>query len=202
MSKKVKNEEAVNETAQTEQKTELVKTITAADAKAFTDAELQKEFEEHELTANTFGKLLQTKCYSVKVEDIKHAKDLLKHLEKNVRWTHADAPLFIAVYQKLKNAVAAGLNESNELVIDGPALNSLYQLLLKSEGVGYFSVRDYISLLTNIGEGISNGMRQLAEDQNTLKQVHVNLSAIDDELNARRLGIQVEAEDEVESEQA
>ena len=198
MSKKVQQEEAVAENAQAATTQESIATLTAEDVKALTDEQLQSEFEAHEKMANEFGKLLQTKGYAVKFDDIKEAKSLLKHLEKNVKWTHADAPLFIAVYQKLKDAIAVGLNESGELVIDGPALNSLYQLLLKSEGVGYFAVRDYISLLTTVGEGISNAMRKLAEDQAQLRTIHTNLSMIDDETTARQMGIKVEdlAEDQ------
>jgi hypothetical protein len=71
---------------------------------------------------------------------------------------------------------------------------------LKTEGVGFFAVRDYMSLLTLTGEGISNAMRMMVEDQNTLKSIHVNLSVLDDETNARAMGIQV-AESVVETEQ-
>ena len=194
MSKKAKQEELATETAQSEnqQDESQVKAIESSEAKELSDEELKAEYEKHEKMANEFGKLLQTKGYAIKLDDIKDAKSLLKHLEKNVKWTHSDAPLFIAVYQKLKDAIAAGLNESNELILDGPALNSLYQLLLKSEGVGYFTVRDYISLLTTVGEGISNAMRKLSNDQAQLRTIHTNLSAIDDETAARQMGIQVE----------
>ena len=194
MSKKVKQEEMATENIQTEnqQDESQVKAIESSEVKELSDEELKAEFENHEKMANEFGKLLQTKGYAIKLDDIKDAKSLLKHLEKNVKWTHSDAPLFIAVYQKLKDAIAAGLNESNELYLDGPALNSLYQLLLKSEGVGYFAVRDYISLLTTVGEGISNAMRKLSNDQAQLRTIHTNLSVIDDETAARQMGIQVE----------
>jgi hypothetical protein len=194
MSKKAKQEELATEAVQFEnqQDESQVKAIESSELKELSDEELKAEFEKHEKMANEFGKLLQTKGYAIKLDDIKDAKSLLKHLEKNVKWTHSDAPLFIAVYQKLKDAIAAGLNESNELYLDGPALNSLYQLLLKSEGVGYFAVRDYISLLTTVGEGISNAMRKLSNDQAQLRTIHTNLSAIDDETAARQMGIQVE----------
>jgi len=194
MSKKVKQEEAVAENVQSEntQPEFQIKSMEAAEVKELSDEDLKSEFEAHEKMANDFGKLMQTKGYAIKFDDIKDAKSLLKHLEKNVKWTHSDAPLFIAVYQKLKDAIAAGLNESGELVLDGPALNSLYQLLLKSEGVGYFAVRDYISLLTTVGEGISNAMRKLADDQSQLRTIHTNLSVIDDETTARQMGIKVE----------
>jgi hypothetical protein len=35
-------------------------------------------------------------------------------------------------------------------------------------------------------------MRVMVEDQNHLKNIHTNLSVLDDEVNARQLGIQVE----------
>jgi hypothetical protein len=58
-----------------------------------------------------------------------------------------------------------------------------------------------MTLLTNVGEGISNAMRLMVEDQNTLKNIHSTLSVLDDETNARSLGIQVEAEPVAETEQ-
>ena len=165
--------------------------VKPSDAKEMSDETLKSEQIRFNDMANEFGNLLKTKKYGVQFDDLKDAKSLLKHLEKNVKWTHADAPLFVAAYQKLKDAIAEGLNESSEMPIDGPALNAIYQLLLKTEGVGFFAVRDYMSLLTMTGEGISNAMRKMVEDKNTLKNIHINLSTLDDETNARSLGIQV-----------
>lgn len=170
--------------------------VKPSDAKEMSDETLKAEQIRYNDMANEFGELLKTKKYGVQFDDLKDAKSLLKHLEKNVKWTHADAPLFVAAYQKLKDAIAEGLNESSEMPIDGPALNAIYQLLLKTEGVGFFAVRDYMSLLTMTGEGISNAMRKMVEDQNTLKNIHVNLSTLDDETNARAMGIEVAVEQE------
>jgi hypothetical protein len=170
--------------------------VKPSDAKEMSDETLKAEQIRYNDMANEFGELLKTKKYGVQFDDLKDAKSLLKHLEKNVKWTHADAPLFVAAYQKLKDAIAEGLNESGEMPIDGPALNAIYQLLLKTEGVGFFAVRDYMSLLTMTGEGISNAMRKMVEDQNTLKNIHVNLSTLDDETNARAMGIEVAVEQE------
>jgi len=178
-----------------------IKMIAPSDAKAMSDETLKSEQERYNKLANEFGELSRTKKYGVQFDDVKDAKSLLKHLEKNVKWTHADAPLFVAAYTKLKEAVTEGLNEQGEMAIDGPALNAIYQLLLKTEGVGFFAVRDYMSLLTMTGEGISNAMRKMVEDQNTLKNIHTNLSVLDDETNARSLGIQVESEPVAEPEQ-
>jgi hypothetical protein len=185
------NETVMEVVQDTTEETQEFTKIQASDAKEFTDEQLQSEFDRHEKMANEFGRLLQTKGYAVKFDNLKSAKNLLKHLENNVRWTHSDAPLFIAVYTKFKDAIAKGLDSESQLTIDGPALNSLYQLLLKSEGTGYIAVRDYISLLTTVGEGITDAMHKLATDQNTLKNVHTNLSVLDDEFNARQMGIQV-----------
>jgi len=173
-----------------------IKMIAPSDAKAMSDETLKSEQERYNKLANEFGELSRTKKYGVQFDDVKDAKSLLKHLEKNVKWTHADAPLFVAAYTKLKEAVAEGLNEQGEMAIDGPALNAIYQLLLKTEGVGFFAVRDYMSLLTMTGEGISNAMRKMVEDQNTLKNIHTSLSTLDDETNARSMGIEVAVEQE------
>jgi hypothetical protein len=172
--------------------------IKATDAKEMSDDVLKAEQQRYSDMADKFGQLTKTKKYGIKFDDIKDAKALLKHFEKNVKWTHAEAPLFVAAYQKLKDAVAEGLSEQNELLIDGPALNGIYQILLKTEGVGFFAVRDYMSLLTMSGEGITNAMRNMIEDQNTLKNIHTNLSTLDDEVNARHMGIEVESVEETQ----
>jgi len=199
MAKKVTTEAEVEVNASQEEMV-TISMIKATDAKEMNDETLKSEQIRYNDMANKFGELLKTKKYGVKFDDIKDAKTLLKHFEKNVKWTHAEAPLFVAAYQKLKDAITGGLNENGELPIDGPALNGIYQILLKTEGVGFFAVRDYMSLLTLTGEGISNAMRMMVEDQNTLKSIHVNLSVLDDETNARAMGIQV-AESVVETEQ-
>jgi len=196
MAKKVTTEAEVEVNASQEEMV-TISMIKATDAKEMNDETLKSEQIRYNDMANKFGELLKTKKYGVKLDDIKDAKTLLKHFEKNVKWTHAEAPLFVAAYQKLKDAITGGLNENGELPIDGPALNGIYQLLLKTEGVGFFAVRDYMSLLTLTGEGISNAMRMMVEDQNTLKSIHVNLSVLDDETNARQMGIEVENVEEV-----
>ena len=192
--RKVKNEAAEVNAPQDEMVTMAM--IKATDAKEMSDEVLKTEQERYNDMADKFGQLAKTKKYGIKFDDIKDAKSLLKHFEKNVKWTHAEAPLFVAAYQKLKDAVAQGLSEENELLIDGPALNAIYQILLKTEGVGFFAVRDYMSLLTQTGEGITNAMRNMLEDQNTLKNIHTNLSTLDDEVNARHMGIEVESVEE------
>jgi hypothetical protein len=196
MAKKVTTEAEVEVNASQEEMV-TISMIKATDAKEMSDETLKSEQIRYNDMANKFGELLKTKKYGVKFDDIKDAKTLLKHFEKNVKWTHAEAPLFVAAYQKLKDAITGGLNENGELPIDGPALNGIYQILLKTEGVGFFAVRDYMSLLTLTGEGISNAMRMMVEDQNTLKSIHVNLSVLDDETNARQMGIEVENLEEV-----
>jgi len=196
MAKKVTTEAEVKVNASQEEMVTIIM-IKPSDAKEMNDETLKSEQIRYNDMANKFGELLKTKKYGVKFDDIKDAKTLLKHFEKNVKWTHAEAPLFVAAYQKLKDAITGGLNENGELPIDGPALNGIYQLLLKTEGVGFFAVRDYMSLLTLTGEGISNAMRMMVEDQNTLKSIHVNLSVLDDETNARQMGIEVENLEEV-----
>lgn len=194
--RKVKNEAAEVNAPQDEMVTMTM--IKATDAKEMSDEVLKAEQERHNDMATKFGELARTKKYGVKFDDIKDAKTLLKHFEKNVKWTHAEAPLFVAAYQKLKDAIAQGLNEQGELLIDGPSLNGIYQILLKTEGVGFFAVRDYMSLLTQTGEGITNAMRNMIEDQNTLKNIHTNLSTLDDEVNARHMGIEVESVEETQ----
>ena len=194
--RKVKNEAAEVNTPQDEMVTMTM--IKATDAKEMSDVVLKLEQERYNDMATKFGELARTKKYGVKFDDIKDAKALLKHFEKNVKWTHAEAPLFVAAYQKLKDAIAQGLNEQGELLIDGPSLNGIYQILLKTEGVGFFAVRDYMSLLTQTGEGITNAMRNIIEDQNTLKNIHTNLSTLDDEVNARHMGIEVESVEETQ----
>lgn len=189
MANKVKSE---TEMAVETPVTEVFEMLKSTDAKTYSDEFLKEEQIRYNKMANEFGELLKVKKYAIAFDDLKDAKSLLKHFEKSVKWTHADAPLFMAVYQKLKEAVTAGLNEQGALLLDGPALNGLYQLILKTEGVGYQEVKSYMTLLTLTGEGISNAMRAMVEDQNHLKNVHTNLSVLDDEVNARQMGIEVE----------
>jgi hypothetical protein len=195
MAKKKKEQEVAAET-NADVKMTLLQSI---DVKDYSEDFLNSEQERHSKLANEFGNLLKTKSYAVKVDDIKDAKSLLKHLEKNVKWNHSDAPVFIAAYQKLKEAISKGLDEKGDLLIEGPALNGIYQILIKTEGVGYYEVRDYMSLLANVGQGLSDGMRALMEDQNELRNIHTNLSTLDNECAARSMGIKVEELEQAEN---
>jgi hypothetical protein len=193
MAKKKKEQDVTSAPANAEmENTAPAGILQSIDIKEYSDDFLKSEQERYNNLANEFGNVLKTKSYAVKVDTIKDAKDLLKHLEKNVKWNHSDAPVFIAAYQKLKDAIAKGLNDANELMVEGPALNGIYQILIKTEGTGYFEVRDYMSLLANVGQGLSDGMKALIEDQNELRNIHTNLNALDNETVARQAGIQVE----------
>ena len=76
----------------------------------------------------------------------------------------------------------------------GHELNALYQALLNVEGTGVESARKFITMLTHIGETVSNAMTRLAEMNSEISEAHKELAEIEEQLkNAEVVEPELEA---------
>jgi hypothetical protein len=196
--KVVKDEEVVETQATVESAPDVTPEynfISTEDAKAYSDDELNAKIEELENVAESWGNEMKTKKYRVKVESIKNAKSLLKYLEKNVKWAHNSLPSYIAVCHGLKDAIInEGVSEEGFIHLGATPVGMIYQTMLQVTGTGYFEAKEYLRILTEVGGGISDAMKELADDNTQLRNIHTDLSTLDTEKMARSQGIEVAAD--------
>jgi hypothetical protein len=165
--------------------------VTTEDAKVLTDEQLEAKILELETEATSFGNEMQVKKYQVNVGSLKNARSLLKFLEKNVKWAHNSLPGYIAVCHGLKDAIKVGVSEDGFIGLGASPVGMIYQQMLQVTGTGYFEAKEYLTILTEVGGGISESMKELADDNTKLRNIHTDLATYDTEKMARAQGIEV-----------
>ena len=70
-------------------------------------------------------------------------------------------------------------------------MNALYQALLNVEGQGIEPARKFITMLTHVGETVSNAMAQLAEMNKEISEMHQEIAELETQINSAE---EVEAE--------
>ena len=135
--------------------------------------------------------------FAITLDDRKQVKLVMDHLNKGYTWKTSNAAVLVSLYDQLKKQNKELLNsDAEETVINlrGHELNALYQALLNVEGTGVESARKFITMLTHIGETVSNAMARLAEMNSEISEAHKELAEIEEQLkNAEVVEPELEA---------
>lgn len=143
---------------------------------------IQAEIKEISEKAEKLALEIQYREYDINVENKRNLQRLINYIENNAAWSHQDAAGLIALHANLKDVEGVGPDENGNVKLRSVNLNTLYNVFLKSSGKGLKSAKDHISLLTIVGESVSNSMQQMADDNQELRDIHQQLSKLDDEL--------------------
>jgi len=174
--------------------------------KEMTAQEIEAEIKE---LSDISGKILienRDRTYPINVADSKGLNTMIKHVEK-AKWSHTEAAALIALVMDLRDQKAK-LDENGNIHLRTANISSLYQTMLKYTGQGFYEAKEHVQILATVGESISNAMEIVAKDNNTLREIHTRLSALDDEMQLHTAApqseisqeTQIEAEAEVVSE--
>lgn len=145
----------------------------------------QKELEER---GNELLKEMQDRTYSVDFGKVKVFNKLLKFLEKDAPWGHTTAAGLIMLYHNLrqeKEAVKANDWDGN-VNIRSANVSILWQMLTKMTGTGFYEARDFVELMAQIGESISEAHNKVINDNGELRENHSKLAMIDQQLDEGR----------------
>lgn len=119
--------------------------------------------------------------FEIQFNDRKMVKTVMDHLNKGYTWKTANAAVIVTLYDQLKQQNKELNNsDSEETVISlrGHELNALYQALLNVEGQGVENARRFITMLTHVGETVSNAMTELADMNKEINDMHTQLDEI------------------------
>jgi uncharacterized phage infection (PIP) family protein YhgE len=119
--------------------------------------------------------------FEIQFNDRKMVKIVMDHLNKGYTWKTANAAVIVTLYDQLKQQNKELTNsDSEETVISlrGHELNALYQALLNVEGQGVENARRFITMLTHVGETVSNAMTELADMNKEINDMHTQLDEI------------------------
>jgi len=143
---------------------------------------IKAEIDEISKKAEKLAVEIQYREYNINVENKRNLQRLINYIENNAVWSHQEAAGLIALHLNLKESEATGPDDNGDIKLRSVNLNTLYNVFLKSSGKGLKAAKDHISLLTVVGESISNSMQLMADDNQELRDIHQQLSKLDDEL--------------------
>tara|TARA_B100001057_G_scaffold397776_1_gene408071 strand:+ start:26084 stop:26593 length:510 start_codon:yes stop_codon:yes gene_type:complete len=132
--------------------------------------------------------------FEVQFDERKMVKTLMEHLNKGYTWKTNNAAVIVSLYDQLKKQNKELLNSDSEdtiISLRGHELNALYQALLNVEGNGIESARKFITMLTHVGETVSNAMAKLAEMNTEISELHKQIAELETQINSAE---EVEAE--------
>jgi len=137
--------------------------------------ELNKKVDQEQIDA-------AEKTLDIVFDDRKMVKVLMDHLNKGYTWKTNNAAVVVTLYDQLKSQNKALLNSDSEdtiISLRGHELNALYQALLNVEGTGIESARKFITMLTHVGETVSNAMQQLAALNQEIADLHKEIAEVE-----------------------
>lgn len=124
--------------------------------------------------------------FTLTVRDNRELKDILNLIDKNYKWNSKNAALTVHVYDTLKLAASSDTVTVTEGGIEIPLkatiMTGLYNILLNIENVGVEAARKVTRILTQVGQEVSNAMTKLAEDNEEIKEIHLELQRLEQQL--------------------
>lgn len=153
---------------------------------AMTAKELVEMQDDLSNQAGEMGNELAAKRYPVNFGKDKLVVNIMKYLEKHAKWKHSEVPMLISCYLSLKDIKEEGLDDDGMAQMGQNDLNTLYQTFLRGEGVGYFDARKHLTLITEIGQPVTDAMQMLGKNNEALRDIHTKLSVLDSELGVRK----------------
>lgn len=162
--------------------------------------QLTEQREQLEKRAEELQKKSAEHRFTVELDDRKSIKTILDHLDKGYTWKTQNAAVIVTLYDNLKSQYRELDSESENCSVSlrGHELNGLYQALLNVEGTGVESARRFIKMLTNVGEAVTNAMKELGDMNREISQIHQELSELDAEIQAAETPQPEEVEPQLE----
>lgn len=133
--------------------------------------------------------------FEIELDDRKQIKTIMEHLNKGFTWKTQNAAVVVALYDQLKKQYKELISTEEDVTtvkLRAHELNGLYQALLNVEGIGIEPARRFITMLTNVGETVTNAMTILGESNKEISKLHANLAELEQTIS------QVENVEEVE----
>lgn len=122
--------------------------------------------------------------FEIKLDSRNDIKTITEHLNKGYTWKTQNAAVVVTLHDRLKNQYKETTSDSEAVIkLRGHELNGLYQALLNVEGIGIENARRFIKMLTNVGEAVTDAMRELSNMNQEIGQLHNRLSEIDQEID-------------------
>jgi gas vesicle protein len=134
--------------------------------------------------------------FTFTVEDKAELKSILNLIDKDYNWQSKNAALTVHVHDSLKLAskTAEAIEDGFEMELDATIMTGLYNILLNIESAGVEKARRFAKILTNVGSQVSSAMQKLAEDNEEIKAIHLEIKELEDTITENENSKQIEEE--------
>jgi gas vesicle protein len=134
--------------------------------------------------------------FTFTVEDKTELKSILNLIDKDYNWQSKNAALTVHVHDSLKLAskTAEAIEGGFEMELDATIMTGLYNILLNIESAGVEKARKFAKILTNVGSQVSSAMQKLAEDNEEIKAIHLEIKELEDQITENENSEQIEEE--------
>lgn len=128
---------------------------------------------------------MQDRSYEVDFKSKTIFNKFIKFLEKDAPWGHTTATGLIMLYHNLREQKELTKDkEWNGMIsIRSSSVTILWQMVTKMSGSGFFEAKTFVELMANIGESLSNAVQAVNDDNHELRETHMELSKVQQELD-------------------
>lgn len=162
---------------------------------------LQREEELNQKNDSLVGEM-QTREYEVDLGNEKVFRKLYKYLERSAPWDGTSVAGYVMLFNNIKtekNRIQLDEDWDGIVKLRSTNVMSLWQILKKMTGNGFYGARDYVELMANCGESISKAADKVYQDNQELRDIHSELAQVQGKLDNQQYENDIEESDENES---
>lgn len=148
-------------------------------------SELIKERDELDAKAQEMLKETQSKEYSLNFKSKKIFDGVMKNLEKRSPWNAYTAAGLIMLYNNMneqRSLIKDLINSKKEwdgvVKLRSANIAVLWKTITEMSGQGFYEAKDFVAVMANIGEDLSNAMRMVNESNQKIRDIHSEIDKI------------------------
>ena len=145
---------------------------------------LQKELNEK---SEVLVKEMSEREYEIDFKNAKLLNNLIKFLEKDAPWGHTTATGLIMLYHNMREQkeLAKAKDWNGKINLRAANTTILWTMVTKMTGTGFYEAKSFVELMSHIGESLSNAVQKCHEDNQELRDVHTQLSQLENDIANR-----------------
>lgn len=160
-------------------------------------SQLESKKEELVNEIEVISKEMSNRTYDIDFVTNSNINKTLSHLDKNYKWTIKNAALVINLYEELKAEKTRISKEGSNAIVSLKTvpLNTLYSALTTLEGTGIGQAKAFTTLLTQVGNNISEAMKTMQDANKEIQALHVSLAEVESKIE--EMNVETVTPDEV-----
>lgn len=148
-------------------------------------SEIVKERDELDAKAQEMLKETQSREYPLNFKSKKIFDGVMKNLEKRSPWNAYTAAGLIMLYnnmdeqkRKIKDLLNAGKDWDGIVNLRSANIAVMWKSITEMSGQGFYEAKDFVAVMANIGEDLSNAMKAVNDANQEIRNIHTELDKL------------------------